>query len=174
VNLHYSNIMNFTQLSLFFKPLLKPTPKQPTPRKRKSTNRVSDPKLFETWKRLQESYFPDSLFLNEFKVCWSNRHQTSCLASVNLQTKIVRVAPAMKLPESQLFLEPLLYHEMCHAIVGIKVVRGRRKIHSREFKNLENLHPHIKFLDIWIKNGGWSKAVKLAKKQKNIAQLMKV
>ena len=70
----------------------------------------------------------------------------------------------MKLKESYYFLSPLLYHEMCHAIVGIKVERGRRKMHTKEFKMLESKNPDISFLNQWIENGGWKKAVRKARR----------
>ncbi len=62
----------------------------------------------------------------------------------------------MQLVECREHLPALLYHEMCHAVLGKpEVVGGRRKIHTREFKELESRHPSISNLDRWIKQGGW-------------------
>ena len=119
-----------------------------------------DDELSEIWNQLIDKYFPTHSDLKNYKVVWSNKIQKRCLASCNIYKKIVRVAPSMKHYEARYFLEPLLYHELCHAIVGIKVINGRRKIHTREFKELESLHPKIYFLDEWIKNGGWNKVVR--------------
>lgn len=67
----------------------------------------------------------------------------------------------MSLPESQPYLEALIYHEMCHAVLGPpKIVKRRRIMHGRDFKALEKRHPEIKLLDTWIKAGGWSMAAK--------------
>ncbi len=43
---------------------------------------------------------------------------------------------------------------------GIGIKNGRRDIHSKGFKDLESRHPEIKKLDLWIKQGGWIKAVR--------------
>lgn len=128
-----------------------------------SAEYTNQSELLRLWTHLADTYFPEYQDLKNYKIVWSHRHQSSCLASINLQKKVVRVAPAMKLKESYYFLSPLLYHEMCHAIIGIKVERGRRKIHTREFKHLESQHPEIKLLDQWIKAGGWHLAARKAK-----------
>ena len=114
----------------------------------------------EIWIDLVRKHFQERVDLNSYKVVWSNRSQKRVLASCNIEKKIVRVAPAMRLAESQPYLEALIYHELCHAVVGIGIKNGRRDIHSKSFKELENQHPGIKLLDIWIKQGGWVNAVK--------------
>ncbi len=116
--------------------------------------------LAEIWNRLVDEYFPEQEILKSYKLLWATKIQTRCLASCNIDKKIVRVAPSMKLYEARYFLEPLLYHELCHAVEGIKVVNGRRKIHTREFKALERRHPKIPLLDLWIQNGGWNQVVR--------------
>jgi len=114
------------------------------------------------WTSIRMQYFPDRPDLDEYKVVWSGRRQTSSLASCNVERKRVQVAAAMRRPESIPFLEPLLYHEMCHAFLGEPpVINGRRVMHGKEFKDLEKKHPAIAELDRWIKAGGWKKAVKL-------------
>ena len=73
---------------------------------------------------------------------------------------------AMQHPECTGVLEALLYHELCHAVLGpLPVVRGRRAVHGREFRALERRHPAIPALDAWIKQGGWRTAVRRAKQQ---------
>ena len=58
------------------------------------------------------------------------------------------------------YLEPLLYHEMCHAALGEpEIVKGKRIMHGSDFKALEKKHPEITQLNSWIKSGGWNKAV---------------
>jgi hypothetical protein len=72
------------------------------------------------------------------------------------------VARALDRPELKWALEALIYHEMCHAVVGIKKsINGKRnRIHGREFYELERQHPGIEQLDLWIKSGGWQKVVR--------------
>jgi hypothetical protein len=120
------------------------------------------------WDRLVDEYFPDHQNLKNYSLLWSKRVQTRCLASCNIERRIVRVARSMKLTEARIYLEPLLYHELCHAVAGIRIVRGRRRVHTREFKILERRHPMIPMLDQWIKNGGWSKAVRRDARLKSV------
>ncbi len=116
--------------------------------------------LCDLWTSIRMQYFPDREDLDDYKVVWSGRRQTSSLASCNVERKRVQVAAAMKRPESIPFLEPLLYHEMCHAFLGQpKIVNGRRIMHGKDFKDLEKKHPGIAELDQWIKAGGWKDAV---------------
>lgn len=149
--------MNFIQLSLFF---FKNSNTKFVSNNKPEAIHYKNVSLKNIWIELAKNYFPENPEVLDFRVCWSNRHQTNCLASVNLTKKVVRVAPAMKLNECQEYLSPLLYHEMCHIIVGIKIVRGRRKMHTREFKSLERKNPEIQLLDNWIKLGGWKNAVR--------------
>jgi hypothetical protein len=59
------------------------------------------------------------------------------------------------------WLEPLLYHEMCHAVLGSTLhASGNRSWHGKEFKALERRHPGSKDLNAWMKSGGWAKAVR--------------
>lgn len=119
------------------------------------------PSLRAIWEQLARRYFPDQRILDEYRVVWSKRKHTNCLASCNIERKRVLVASVMNLPECRPFLEALIYHEMCHAVLGPpKVVRGRRIVHGKEFKQLERLHPGIRALDTWIKAGGWHQAVR--------------
>ena len=119
-----------------------------------------DTRLREKWTELQAKYFPDRPDLLSYRVVWSKRKQRSCLASCSIENNRVRVAGAMKLQASSPYLEPLLYHEMCHAALGEpKVANGRRIMHGREFKRLERRHPCTRLLDCWIRSGGWADAV---------------
>lgn len=122
------------------------------------------PDLLEIWRTLRLEYFPDREDIDDYRVLWSKRRQTSSLASCSIENRRVYVASAMKLPESQPFVVPLIYHEMCHAILGPpKIVRGRRIMHGRDFKALERRHPEIKALNHWIRVGGWARATQLEK-----------
>ncbi len=119
--------------------------------------------LREIWLRLREDYFPDRSDIDDYNVVWSGRRQTMSLATCSIHRRKVAVAKAMSLGEGAPYLEPLLYHEMCHAILGEpEVVDGRRIMHGRDFKELEKRHPDISKLDLWIKQGGWNRVVKMA------------
>jgi len=123
--------------------------------------------LRECWEKLRLTYFPDQPELELYSIRWSDRNQRSCLASCNLEKRRITVAKVLDHPSCHSYLEPLIYHEMCHAALGpIKKVNGRRVIHGREFKLLERRHPGIAELDRWIKLGGWFNAVKQHRRRK--------
>ena len=106
-------------------------------------------------------YFPDRPDLHNYIVRWSNRRQKRVLGSCNMNRRIVTVAKELNVAECQKWLEPLLYHEMCHAVLERSVSRRGRKMrwHGPEFKALELRHPGIIHLDAWIRGGGWKHAV---------------
>ena len=60
------------------------------------------------------------------------------------------------------WLAPLVYHEMCHAVIGLNVKKtnSRRSWHGREFRQLERRHPQMAEFEAWTKSGGWMTAVR--------------
>ena len=135
-------------------------------RKKRAAKAIcNDPELKSIWDSVQSDYFPDRVDLKEYKVLWSTRRQKRVLASVSLKQKKVRVAKELKDPLLKEFLDPLLYHEMCHAVLGDQVgkMNGKNAWHGPKFKKLEQAHPRMKFLEAWIKSGGWAKAVRVSR-----------
>jgi hypothetical protein len=122
----------------------------------------ADVNLKNIWDSLQQNFFPERSDLLEYTIDWSARRQKRTLASCNIRKKQINVAREMSLPQCHSFLEPLIYHEMCHAVLGDKVGRAgsKRLWHGPQFRSLERNHPEIVALDNWIKSGGWSKAVR--------------
>jgi hypothetical protein len=122
---------------------------------------ISDPHLTALWVSLGTKYFPEKSELSSYAVRWSTRRQKRVLGSCNMTKKIISIARELKSPEHHIWLEALLYHEMCHAVLERSVSRRGRKIlwHGPEFKSLEARHPGIEALDHWIKSGGWKSAV---------------
>lgn len=119
--------------------------------------------LQQIWNELLKAYFPErESDLSNYKVSWSARRQKRTLASCNIRKRRVNVAREMSLAQCLEFLKPLIYHEMCHAVLGDKVGRAgtKRLWHGPEFRALESRHPEIKKLDLWIRSGGWSRAVR--------------
>jgi hypothetical protein len=143
---------------------------RPKPARRISPETAQTVSLVESWKSLQQRYFPDRLDLLDYQLCWSKQVQTRCLASCSTEKRRILVANAFRDFDTGDFLEPLLYHEMCHAVLGKPRVgkKGRRILHGREFKELEKRHPKIPALDAWIEEGGWSKLVRKAKRRKKV------
>lgn len=133
----------------------------PHQRKQRLLTRESDSQLRAIWIDLANEYFPNQPDLCSYTICWSTRRQKRTLASVSLTRRLVIVAQELKDELFWQYLPPLIYHEMCHAVIStsVKTVRGRRQWHGKEFKELERQHPEIKALEEWIKNGGWRYAV---------------
>jgi hypothetical protein len=48
-------------------------------------------------------------------------------------------------------MEFLVYHEILHAEIGVKIENGRRIVHSREFKKREKLFKYYKRAVQWEK-----------------------
>ena len=118
--------------------------------------------LKSIWLKLRADYFPDRADLDQYLVRWSGRRQRRVLASVSIVRKFVSVAKELSHLDHYGWLEPLLYHEMCHAVLGenVETRRRKRQWHGREFKSLEKIHPGSESLNAWIKAGGWTKAVR--------------
>jgi hypothetical protein len=126
---------------------------------------ISDPQLLALWQRLQAEYFPERADLLQYTVFWSNRAQRRVLGSCHMRSQRVRVARELQALDCQEWLEPLLYHEMCHAVIGLGVERSSkgRAWHGATFRALERRHPRVAALDVWIRSGGWAKAVRSAR-----------
>lgn len=165
------------RVSNFIRDIFTPGPRTVSPKKKKIKSSHAKPKvsgtrsiagdtgLFEIWRRLVIQYFPDRPDLLSYRISWSHRKQKRCLASCNAEKRQVNVSGALNTPYLNWVLEPLIYHELCHAVIGpVHRVRGqRRSLHGREFKILERRHPDIKKLDQWIRDGGWQRAVRAAR-----------
>lgn len=116
-----------------------------------TTKTVSDLELQKIWNKLSQDYFPTHLVLNNYKINWSTRAQKRTLASCNIQYQRVVVARELNYEHYKKWLEPLIYHEMCHAVIGfnVKKTRNRRSWHGAEFKHLERQHPLMAEFDLW-------------------------
>jgi len=144
--------------------------RKPVVRTRAATHRVrtvrtaplSDPSLHQLWCQVRAEYFPGRAEIDEYRVIWSSRRQRRTLASCHMKKRRVNVAKELRDATCQHWLEPILYHEMCHAVLGTDpgYYRGKRAWHGPEFRKLEHLHPQIRALDEWIKIGGWAQAVR--------------
>lgn len=132
------------------------------PRTPKPAACLSEKILENLWNSLQCEYFPDRTDLLVYTIEWSSRRQKRTLASCNVKRKKVLVARELDDTRFSVWLAPLLYHEMCHAVLGDEMmsIQGRRPWHGREFRALERRHPLIPELDRWIRSGGWLSAVR--------------
>ena len=103
--------------------------------------------------------------MTDYRVLWSKRRQKRTLAACHIEKRKVVVAKELCHPKWERWLDPLLYHEMCHAVIGEKpeIRNGKRLWHGPQFRALERRHPGIQEFDRWIREGGWLSAVRSAR-----------
>lgn len=138
-------------------------PKPTTPRaKRTHSPPPNDEFLHRVWTTLRAEYFPDRPELDSYVLAWSPRRQKRVLASCNITQRRVLVARELFEPSACRWIQPVLYHELCHAVIGEGVHRqgGKRQWHGHEFRTLEARHPDIEAMNLWIRSGGWAMAVR--------------
>ncbi len=165
------------QVLLFEEPQRNPRRNRSTKaRKSPTSTRVSDPTLRSFWETLVTSRFPERTDLLAYTVTWSTRRQRRTLASCCVPKQRVVVAKELNRPEHSQWLEALLYHEMCHAVLGanVGVHKGKHAWHGPRFRNLERMHPGITALNAWIKQGGWARAVRSDRARQSAAGRKKV
>ena len=137
-----------------------------SPRRRRAPRAVqavtSDEFLLKVWVNLRAEYFPDRPELDTYVVAWSSRSQKRVLASCNIRQRRVIVARELFEPSACRWISPVLYHELCHAVIGeeVHVSGGRRQWHGAEFRRLEARHPDSEAMNAWIRSGGWAMAVR--------------
>lgn len=141
-----------------------------------NTLKSSNKELLVIWTNLANFYFKDNKELKEYRINWSNRPQKRTLASCNLNQKKVLVARELKYEDYRIWLEPLIFHEMCHAVLGLNVERknGKRQWHGKDFKELEKSHPLMNSFNKWIKQGGWATCVRSDRAKRMHAKRIKL
>ncbi len=158
--------MGFFQLS-FLDSLFKArrSERQSAPKRNLNQTPACSARLVMLWQQLANEYFPGHPEILLYKISWSTRRQKRTLASCNIRQRRVVVAQELNREQYFCWLPALLYHEMCHAAIGMAVQRGgsKRLWHGAQFRQLERRHPEIPALDLWIKSGGWQQAVRSAR-----------
>lgn len=130
--------------------------------KRASPGRENDVFLYGFWRDLRLKWFPERDDLDQYLVYWSQRKQKRTLATCNIGKKRIIVARELNYSHLRPWLQPLLYHEMCHAYLGDSVYSksSRSAWHGKEFRALERRHPQMREFNHWVKSGGWETAVR--------------
>jgi len=108
--------------------------------------------LTDIFNSLNSEYFNNSLSV---VITWGRRSpryavKKRTLGNYQKKTNTIRVNPILdsrKVP--RYVIEYIVYHEMLHAVIDAVVKNGRRRIHSKEFKNRErkyrNYHQAIEW-----------------------------
>jgi len=110
--------------------------------------------LQEIYKELNQKYFNNRV---DCKITWGNRRRlkrqkTVRLGSHSYYTKTIRIHPTLDrsfVPDY--VVSDIVYHEMLHALVGIKSENGRNYSHHQRFKELEKRYSHRKPAEEWIR-----------------------
>lgn len=132
---------------------------------------LSESALYEIWQEVRTTWFPESEVLEMYGVCWSSRRQKNTLALCDVRKKQVRVARELQYLAYIQMIRPLLYHEMCHAVIGFKrSERGRCLWHGKEFRDLERANRDILLLEQWIREGGWARAIRSDRARRRYAK----
>lgn len=73
------------------------------------------------------------------------------LGSFHERDNLVRIHPVLDRAEvPHLVVESIVHHEMVHAVVPIEKGRGRRVVHSAEFRRQERLYRYHAEAEIWL------------------------
>ncbi len=82
---------------------------------------------------------------------WGSRTQRLILGSYLRQHNMIRIHPLLdhkRVPKQ--VVEAVMYHEMCHAVIGDESQGGRRVLHGPKFKKELARYPHNERADAWI------------------------
>ena len=95
--------------------------------------------LNEIFDRLNTEYFNRTI---SAKITWGrnvcNGRRYIRFGSYTEKDNIIRIHPSLDREDvPSYFIESIVYHEMLHKVVGAKVVNGRRRVHTPEFKRME-------------------------------------
>jgi len=151
------------QIELLFRgKALRVAKQRPARAQRQQRRAANDEFLYRTWTNLRNEYFPDRAELDSYTISWSSRSQKRVLASCNIRRRHVVVARELFEPSACRWIQAVLYHELCHAVIGegVRTQGGKRQWHGPEFRALEARHPDIEPMNIWIRTGGWAMAVR--------------
>ncbi len=98
--------------------------------------------LLDIARRINAGYFENRVSAG---ITWGARTRRRAvrrrtLGSYNADTGVITISPVLDRKTVPLFfVEFIVYHEMLHADIGVKMKNGRRLVHTREFRRRESL-----------------------------------
>ena len=110
--------------------------------------------LLELFEKLNRQYFNERIVAT---IRWGQRQKASRKSSIVLghysdEKKRIVIHPSLdQAMVPTLCVERIIHHEMLHQVFPIRIVRGRRQIHTREFKIAEAEFKGAKMVDKWLK-----------------------
>lgn len=87
---------------------------------------------------------------------WSLNKSTTRLGFYDAERKLLVVSSVFdrwRVPAYMVNF--ILYHEMLHILIPVRVLNGRRRVHTAEFKKLERAFPEYEKAQIWLKRKLW-------------------
>jgi predicted SprT family Zn-dependent metalloprotease len=94
--------------------------------------------LQEIFKSLNERYFGGKF--RRYNIGWGRRRKEKpknyfVFGTIQEEDRVIRIHPLLDAPfVPKWFLEYIVYHEMCHAVVPDEIYpSGRRKVHTDDF-----------------------------------------
>ena len=121
----------------------------------RTRGRVHD--LRTIYDRLNRTYFGDTL---DVRITWGRagarprraRQREIHLGTWDEEQQLIRIHPHLDLSfVPEVVVEVTLYHEMLHAYLGARLVRGQRRVHTRDFRDAERAHPGYAEAVAWEK-----------------------
>jgi predicted metal-dependent hydrolase len=128
-------------------------PHLPTVKRRPSALYQSEGRnynLAEIFDRLNGLYFENGL--ERPVLGWSLRKSYSRLGFYSYEKKLLvisRIFDSKQVPREVVGF--LMYHEMLHIFIPAREVKGRRQIHSADFRELERRFPDYTRIQMWIR-----------------------
>lgn len=85
-------------------------------------------------------------------IFWSQQVNHTTMGSYNLQEDCLMINKGLDRPDvPEYVLDFVMYHELLHKALGIKMVGTRRMAHTKEFRALEQAHPDYLKAEAFIK-----------------------
>ncbi len=98
--------------------------------------------LIESFYRVNKYYFNGKLKMPH--LVWSNRLTRRKFGHYQEDTNTVLISRTLDHRRTPLFvLDYVMYHELLHKMLGSRLKKNRRYIHTREFKKLDTAYPNF-------------------------------
>ncbi len=110
--------------------------------------------LLEIYRKINAEYFGSrvSAAVTWGVQCHRRAVRRRTLGSYNGKTGIITINPVLDRKNTpRYFVEFILYHEMLHADIGVRMKNGRRLVHTGEFRARERLFRDYEEAIFWEK-----------------------
>jgi hypothetical protein len=111
--------------------------------------------LNRVYERVNQRYFAGEM--DKPELCWTQRQTVRMYGRYRLGTDTVSISLSLddaRVPE--FVVEYVMYHELLHKLLGVDIVGGRRRSHTREFHRYEKSFDRYNEAQMFLKE--WSKS----------------